>query len=53
MPDVLVLGCGLIGTSIGLALRGEATVLLHDSSDENLDVAVARGAGQRWRVAAG
>jgi prephenate dehydrogenase len=48
MSDVLVVGCGLIGTSIGLALRGEATVLLQDRDSTNVDIAVARGAGEPW-----
>ena len=46
--DLLVVGSGLIGTSIGLALRGQADVLLHDPSAAALDVAVDRGAGRRW-----
>lgn len=46
--DLLVVGTGLIGTSIGLALRGQADVALHDPSAEALAVAVDRGAGRRW-----
>ena len=50
--DVLVLGCGLIGTSIGLALtEAGQDVLLHDSSQENVQAAVARGAGRPWEGA--
>ncbi|MCW2600647.1 MAG: Prephenate dehydrogenase [Frankiales bacterium] len=48
MADVLVLGCGLIGTSIGLALRGERDVALHDSAPAVVAEAVARGAGRAW-----
>ena len=46
--DVLVVGTGLIGTSLGLALRGGADVLLADAAPAALDVAVRRGAGRRW-----
>ena len=46
--DLLVVGTGLIGTSIGLALRGQADVLLHDPSEAALSVAAQRGAGRRW-----
>jgi len=46
--DLLVVGSGLIGTSIGLALRGQLDVALHDPSVAALDVAVDRGAGRRW-----
>lgn len=42
------MGSGLIGTSVGLALRGQADVALHDPSPASLDVAVQRGAGRRW-----
>jgi prephenate dehydrogenase len=50
MADVLVVGCGLIGTSVGLALRGGAwgDVVLADHSDEAVAQAVQRGAGRRW-----
>ena len=44
---VLVVGAGLIGTSIALALRRqEVCVALDDVDPENLAVAIARGAGQ-------
>jgi prephenate dehydrogenase len=46
--DLLVVGSGLIGTSIGLALRGRLDVALHDPSADSLAVAVERGAGRRW-----
>lgn len=46
--NVLIVGAGLIGTSLGLALRGEADVVLIDTDDQALSVAVARGAGRRW-----
>jgi len=45
---LLVVGTGLIGTSVGLALRGEVDVLLHDRDDAAVAVAAARGAGRRW-----
>lgn len=48
MADVLVVGCGLIGTSIGLALRGELDVVLHDRASSVLAQAAARGAGRAW-----
>lgn len=45
---VHVIGTGLIGTSVGLALAGRADVLLSDLSPEHLARAVARGAGRPW-----
>jgi prephenate dehydrogenase len=50
MGDVLVVGCGLLGASIGLALRGSelGDVLLADRDDVAVSVAVERGAGRRW-----
>jgi prephenate dehydrogenase len=50
MGDVLVVGCGLLGASIGLALRGSdlGDVLLADQDDVAVSVAVDRGAGRRW-----
>jgi prephenate dehydrogenase len=45
---VLVVGTGLLGASIGLALRAEGVeVLLADSSPSALDLAVDYGAGRR------
>ena len=46
--EVLVVGTGLIGTSIGLALHGRADVLLADADADALATAVARGAGRAW-----
>ena len=44
--SVLVIGCGLIGTSIALALREHGVdVHLDDVSRANLELAVSRGAG--------
>ena len=44
--SVLVIGCGLIGTSIALALREHGVdVHLDDVSRSNLELAVSRGAG--------
>jgi prephenate dehydrogenase len=50
MTDLLVVGCGLIGTSIGLALQGTAgsSVLLTDQNPRAVLTAVMRGAGQPW-----
>lgn len=50
MADVLVVGCGLIGTSIGLALQGSSLgdVVLADRDPERVGLAVARGAGRGW-----
>jgi len=45
---LLIVGTGLIGTSIGLALGTPRDVLLHDADDEHLAEAVDRGAGRRW-----
>ena len=45
---VLVVGSGLIGTSIGLALQGQADVVLADLDDDVLSQAVRRGAGRPW-----
>ena len=46
--SVLVVGTGLIGTSVGLALHDSRRVLLTDAAPERVDVAVGRGAGERW-----
>jgi prephenate dehydrogenase len=50
MTDVLVLGTGLIGTSVGLALRQAPgyRVLLADQDARARDAAVGRGAGTAW-----
>lgn len=46
--DLHVIGTGLIGTSIGLAVADAWDVLLSDRSPSAVDVAVARGAGRPW-----
>jgi len=46
--DVLVIGTGLIGASLGLALHGRADVLLTDVDAAALATAVQRGAGRPW-----
>jgi prephenate dehydrogenase len=46
MTRVLVVGTGLIGASIGLALRDHADVLLDDRDAGHLADAVRRGAGR-------
>lgn len=44
---VLVIGCGLIGASVGLALRAhDVEVILTDASATNVEVAISRGAGR-------
>lgn len=44
---VLVIGCGLIGTSVGLALRAhDVDVLLDDWQPSNVEIAQSRGAGR-------
>ena len=44
--SVLVIGCGLIGTSVALALREhDVDVHLDDVNRSNLELAVSRGAG--------
>ena len=49
MPaGLLVVGTGLIGTSVGLALRGEVDVLLADQDAAAVAVAAGRGAGRAW-----
>ena len=50
MSDVLILGCGLLGASIGLALRGSdfGDVTLADRDPEAVRVAADRGAGRPW-----
>lgn len=49
MADVLIVGCGLIGTSVGLALRQAGQeVLLHDTDDPRVATAAHRGAGKAW-----
>lgn len=45
---LLVVGTGLIGTSIGLALHGSTDVLLDDPDPDHLAAAAARGAGRPW-----
>lgn len=47
-PRVLVVGTGLIGTSLGLALGDTAQVLVEDLSSSHLEAALARGVGTRW-----
>ncbi len=48
--DVLVVGTGLIGTSVALALRAEGVrVHLADADPARVDAAVARGAGSAGR----
>lgn len=47
--DALVIGCGLIGTSIGLALRAAGQeVLLDDADPQTTERAAWRGAGEVW-----
>ena len=46
--DVLVVGTGLIGTSIALAVHGAADVVLWDREQDTQRRAVARGAGRPW-----
>lgn len=49
LESVLVVGCGLIGTSAALALRGAGrTVWLADTDPGALEAATARGAGAPW-----
>lgn len=45
---VHVVGTGLIGTSVGLALAGQADVVLSDVSQQHLQRAAGRGAGRPW-----
>lgn len=49
MADILVVGCGLIGTSVGMALRQAGwDVLLEDENPSVVGQAVRRGAGRPW-----
>lgn len=50
MSDVLVVGCGLLGTSVGLALQGSelGDVTLWDSQSAAVVLACERGAGRAW-----
>lgn len=47
--SVLVVGTGLIGTSVALALHGSTDVLLDDADPGHLEEALAQGAGRRWQ----
>jgi prephenate dehydrogenase len=46
--DLHIVGTGLIGTSVGLAVRGTRDVVLSDASAAARDLAVERGAGRPW-----
>lgn len=46
--SLLIVGTGLIGTSIGLAVGDPDDVLLADADPEHLAAAVRRGAGRPW-----
>lgn len=48
MADLLVLGAGLIGASVGLAMVGSMDVVLSDRNPRALADAVDRGAGRPW-----
>ncbi len=49
LTRVAIVGTGLIGTSVGLALRAAGVdVLLRDEDPRNLELAAARGAGAVW-----
>lgn len=49
LPRVLVVGTGLIGTSVALALRQRGSdVVLQDVDPRNARTAVQRGAGREW-----
>jgi prephenate dehydrogenase len=45
---LLVVGTGLLGTSVGLALRGDTDVLLADRDPAAVATAASRGAGRPW-----
>lgn len=49
--SALIVGCGLMGTSVGLGLRSRGVrVYLDDRSGSHLEMAVARGAGEALRA---
>lgn len=53
MSSVLIVGCGLIGASVGLALRDAGwDVLLEDAAPQVVGEAVRRGAGKPWEAGA-
>ena len=45
---LLVVGTGLLGTSVGLALHGDTDVVLADRDPSALQTACRRGAGRAW-----
>lgn len=45
---LLIVGTGLIGTSVALAVGDRADVLLDDPAEAHVARALARGAGRRW-----
>jgi prephenate dehydrogenase len=48
--SVLIIGTGLVGTSVALALRrAGVNVLLEDVDRQHVSMAVERGAGSAWR----
>jgi prephenate dehydrogenase len=47
-PRLLIVGTGLIGTSIGLAGQGEYDVQLSDLDQDRVRAAADRGAGRPW-----
>ncbi len=50
-PSLLIVGCGLIGTSIGLAAAAAGwEVWLSDREQQAVELAVALGAGRDWGV---
>ena len=53
VSSALIVGCGLIGASVGLALRQAGwDVLLEDEDASAVGTAVRRGAGQPWELGA-
>ena len=48
MADLLIVGTGLVGTSVGLAVHGRRDVVLTDTSPQHVALAQERGAGRAW-----
>jgi len=48
VADLLIVGTGLMGTSVALAVRDERDVVLRDATPDRVSAAVARGAGRAW-----
>ncbi|MDP9100754.1 MAG: prephenate dehydrogenase [Actinomycetota bacterium] len=48
MADLLVVGAGLVGTSVALALHKHRDVVVTDHNPAHVSLALERGAGRKW-----